>query len=394
MGNLERPRASEEVGRFGRVEYVRHRGRFTGSTARGPYSVPYEVTAPLNAVGGNNRLVFEPPHFADGLNVRNVILGPRSIFGRGFAHASVGYGNNGLAILDARPGFEVVLAGRPYSPAPPVVEDFEIMAQFVGALRENPHNLVGRVEKVYGIGFSNSGRAVREVLRQPFGQNLFDFSIPGNTGPFNSLPGRGRVMVFNTEFDWVPVNETSPDYRRYAVAGGPHIPDCEELREQIPPGPQGPPPIAGTTPLNWLPFLRALFVAGDRWVTEGVEPPPSVVLKLTPAGDQIARDARGNALGGIRHPALELGEARFLASVGRQPGNWRLYGGYDNVVSVGAPGFQKNFGQYVKAFNAAAKALERAGLLLDEDERRLSRQAMLNPQATFTQNYQAGLFAP
>jgi hypothetical protein len=92
---------------------------------------------------------------------------------------------------------------------------------------------------------------------------------------------------------------------------------------------------------------------------EGAEPPPSAMLKLTPDGQNLARDARGNALGGIRHPALETGEARFLASVVRA-GNWPLFGGYENVLPVGHEGFHKNFGQYVKAFGDACKALRRA----------------------------------
>ena len=71
---------------------------------------------------------------------------------------------------------------------------------------------------------------------------------------------------------------------------------------------------------------------------------------------------------------------------------WPLFGGYNQVSSIGDTDFFKNVGQYVKAFDAAAKALGRAGFLLDEDEKDLTRKAKLNPSSTFTQNYQAGLF--
>jgi hypothetical protein len=141
--------------------------------------------------------------------------------------------------------------------------------------------------------------------------------------------------------------------------------------------------------------MKALFNAGDRWVTAGQEPPPTTLLRTTPDG-QIMRDQQGNALGGIRHPALEVGEARFIASVKLPvpfpPGIWELFGGYDKVSAIGPADFFKNFGQYVKAFDAATKALSRASFLLDEDEKDLTRKAKLNPQTTFTQNYKAGLF--
>ena len=142
--------------------------------------------------------------------------------------------------------------------------------------------------------------------------------------------------------------------------------------------------------------MKALFMAGDAWVTEGQQPPPTTLLKLTSAG-QIERDAVGNALGGIRHPALEVGEAKFISPAVLPvpvppPPVWRLFGGYEQVRSIGDAGFFKNVGQYVKAFDAAAKALGRAGFLLDEDEKDLTRKAKLNPSSTFTQNYKAGLF--
>ena len=109
------------------------------------------------------------------------------------------------------------------------------------------------------------------------------------------------------------------------------------------------------------------------------------------------RDAKENALGGIRHPALQVGEARFMASVNRPISNapgatWPLFGGYENIRSIGGADFFKDFGQYVKAFDDAVKSLSRAGFLLKEDEKELTGRAKMRPQSTFTQNYQAGLF--
>jgi hypothetical protein len=399
MSNVESPSSQEAVGVFNRVSYVRYKGRFTGRTSQGAFSVPYEITAPSTPAEGNLRLLVEVPHFSDGVIARVYILGAEFLFGRGFSHAAVGYSAIGNRILDPKPGFEILIAGAAPNPQQPQT-DREIITQFASALRGNPFNLVGSVKKVYSIGFSDSGGALHRILNEAHGRDAFDLSFPSiaSFGPVHRpAPVSGKVIVYNTEYDFRPVEGEAPNHRWYVGAGCPHISDTEDSRKLFTGPPQNPlPPVKGTTPLNWDPFMKALFLAGDRWATDGQQPPPTTLLKLTPAG-QIQRDPKGNALGGIRHPALEVGEARFIASVVRPvpappPPVWPLFGGYDNVSSIGDADFFKNVGQYVKAFDAAAKALGRAGFLLDDDEKDLTRKAKLNPSATFTQNYQAGLF--
>lgn len=399
MSNIESPLSQETAGTFNRLSYVRYKGRFTGETSQGTFSVPYEVTAPSTPDKGNLRLLVEPPHFIDGVIARVGILGAEFLFGRGFSHAAVGYSTSGKRILDPNPGFGIVIAGVDFNPSQPQT-DREIITQFAGALRGNPFNLVGNIKKVYSIGFSDSGGALHRILNEAHGRDAFDLSFPciASLGPAHKpAPVSGKVIVYNTENDFRPVEGEAPNQRWYAGAGCPHISDTEHSRTLFTGPPQSPlPPIKGTTPLNWDPFMKALFIAGDRWVTEGQQPPPTTLLKLTSAG-QVQRDAKGNALGGIRHPALEVGEAKFIASAGipvpvPPPPVWRLFGGYEQVSSIGDADFFKNVGQYVKAFDAAAKALGRAGFLLDEDEKDLTRKAKLNPSSTFTQNYKAGLF--
>jgi hypothetical protein len=393
MSSIETPLSQENVGTFNRISYVRYSGRFAGNTSQGAFSVPYEITAPAKPAEGNQRLLVEVPHFADGPISRRAILGPEFLFGRGFTHAAVGYSTIGNRILNPDPGFEIVVPDADH--AQPRT-DREIITLFANALRTNPCNLVGNVQQVYVIGFSDAGNAVLKILNQPYGRDAFNLSFPCISNiTHKPAPVSGKVIVYNTEWDFVPVEGQAPNYRWYVGAGCPHVSDSESAR-QIFPGPPTPlPPIKGTTPINWDPFMKALFMAGDRWVTAGQEPPATTLLRTTPDG-QIMRDQQGNALGGIRHPALEVGEARFIASVKLPvpfpPGIWELFGGYDKVNAIGNADFCKNYGQYVKAFDAATKALNRAGFLLDEDEKDLTRKAKLNPQSTFTQNYQAGLF--
>lgn len=394
MSNIEKPLSQANAGVFNRINYVLYKGRFAGTTSHGTFSVPYEITAPAEPAEGNRRILLDVPHFSNGPISRRAILGPEFLFGSGFSHASVGYSTIRKRILDPKPGFDIVIPDA--DPEEPRT-DREIITLFASALRTNPFNLVGNIQKVYAIGFSDAGNAVLKILNQPYGRDAFDLSFPciSDIGS-EPVPVSGKVIVYNTEWDFTPIKGNAPNYRWYAGAGCPHISDSEQSRQIFPGSPTPLPPVKGTTPINWDPFMKALFIAGDRWVTEGQEPPPTALLRTTPAG-QIMRDAKGNALGGIRHPALEVGEAKFIASIERPIGDppsdtWPLFGTYENVRSIGDADFFKNFGQYVKAFDDAAKNLSRAGFLLKEGEKDLTGKAKLRPQSTFTQNYQAGLF--
>jgi hypothetical protein len=81
MGNIESPLRRESAGTFGRQRYVRDRGRFAGETSQGPFSVPYEITAPSTPAGGNTRFLVEVPHFNDGVIARVTIPGDEILFG-------------------------------------------------------------------------------------------------------------------------------------------------------------------------------------------------------------------------------------------------------------------------------------------------------------------------
>jgi hypothetical protein len=180
-----------------------------------------------------------------------------------------------------------------------------------------------------------------------------------------------------------------PQYRYYVVAGGAHIPDAVLSRMAFPdpPNPGSPaPPVEGTTPINWLPFIRAVFVAGDQWARNHVQPPESLILKLNPQG-LVMRDAKGNALGGIRHPALEMSEAVFMPSVVR--GGWTLFGG---CGSFNKKMQMSEFPAYLSAFTKAADALVSARFLLPAGRDRMIEQAKLSPPNTYTRNYLEGRF--
>lgn len=389
MGTLEDLSTQKSFGSFGGIKYSRITGRFWGQNSAGEaFSVPFEVVFPT-VPQRSSRYLVEPPHFSGGLIVRDGYFGPDFIFSRGLGYASVGYSFVGKRILDPNPGFKLIIRGKsmpqppPTSPADTEYTDREIIALFTKDIRQR-----FGARKMYSIGFSDSGSAVRKILQNPtYGTNLFDLSFPGLTSPMISIPNTGRVMIFNSEYDTlppIPTDPGSPDYRRYAVAGAPHIPDTECSRQFFPDPGKVAPPVAGTTPIDWVPFFKALFVAGDQWITEGTEPPPTTLLEWTPSGN-IARDETGNALGGIRHPALQLSEARFADSIIRGDG-WPLFGAY------GHPRFVNEIPNYLESFRQAAGSLVRSRFLLRLDSTDMIEKASLLPPSTFTFNYAAGLF--
>ena len=92
-----------------------------------------------------------------------------------------------------------------------------------------------------------------------------------------------------------------PTSRIYFIASAPHIVGA------FPPAPFGDPDFVGRAdmnPLVYTPVIRALFRALDRWVTDGVEPPPSR-YPLLADGTLTAVDKSGwPAIPGLRAAAV------------------------------------------------------------------------------------------
>ena len=233
-GTVQPPLSSETIGTFNSVVYVRYKGQFVGVTQAGQFVVPYEVTVPLNPSDGNGIVIFEPPHIDAGPVAREVYLGPNFLFASGFSHASVGYGNLSQRLLNSNSSYKTVIKGmsvtstRDQSEA---VTDTEILQQFVLALKEIRLPFPVQVNRIYAVGFSDSGNVLHQMYK-PFGHKFFDLSI------------------VCTEHGW------------YAVAGGAHIADEAARQEVSSEGQES--SVAGTTPINWLPFIRALLVTSIR----------------------------------------------------------------------------------------------------------------------------------
>ncbi|MGI9234246.1 MAG: hypothetical protein ACR2RD_11490, partial [Woeseiaceae bacterium] len=167
-------------GTFAGVEYNHYSGRFSGETEKGLFSMPFEIVAPANPLNGNHTVVIEPPHFAFGPVGRNLTLGNDLLFGRGFSHASVGFSNFGLNILDVSVG-GLMIGGQSVSAfdPPPFARDVEILKQFSEALSDDPLavSMLGEIDHLYAFGASQSAEALFEVFFTTDAEDLFDLTV-------------------------------------------------------------------------------------------------------------------------------------------------------------------------------------------------------------------------
>jgi len=255
---------------------------------------------------------------------------------------------------------------------------------------------MGLAARRYLAGFSDSAEPVKRIIASGLAEGVFDMALPITTGSENDPQASigegkysGKVISVASEFEWywgraLEDREEMPDqYRYFIVPGTPHIPDplCSF-------------PLANMkTPAGWQPALRAHFLQGHYWVTQGEAPPTSTRLATT-SGGALARDSNRNVLlvditgaSAPRLPFVELGEATFIVPIpGATTPPRVLLGTYSPPRTIAELGFS-SFDDYVAAFGKALNAQKDAGYILNEDAEVLLNRAKLFQTATFTQNY-------
>lgn len=133
-------------------------------------------------------------------------------------------------------------------------------------------------------------------------------------------------------------------------------------------------PIAGVLrcdlPINSGPqhfVLKAAIAALDRWVRDGTPPPLAPRLAVEAPPTRVVRDARGNAVGGIRTPAVDVPIAALSGDPQTSSGICSLFGTttpFSPATLVELYGDQAG---YVAAVEASAAAAVEAGFLLPAD---------------------------
>jgi hypothetical protein len=117
----------------------------------------------------------------------------------------------------------------------------------------------------------------------------------------------------------------------------------------------------------------------QRWLTEGVAPPHGTPLQVNSAQTAIARDADGNALGGIRTPAVDVP----IATLSGEPSAANalnplcmLFGQTIPFTTQHLTTLYPAHQTYVGKVTTAAHAAEQAGFILPDEETTIVQQAM------------------
>ncbi len=390
---------STPYGTFAGVDYLRHAGRFVGTTAKGEFRVPFEIIAPADPDKGNGTVLFEPPHFIYGTFAKDRVLGSELLFDRGFSYASVGFSNEGYNLLNPFVGDAIIAGFAVVANDWPFPRDVEILKQFAEALVEDSTAIaaLGEIDRRYAFGVSQSAEALYELFYGPGAAGIFDLTVlhvplwrPAFARPdvlsvlpesFTPLADIGKVMIVSAEGDLLISQSMQlrnaaahPNYRVYEVAGAPHL-TLDVVIDGF-----------RTNPLDVGPVVRAAFVNGHAWQMKNSLPPQSALLDAAgpnevdpvywfPTG--IARDANLNAAGGVQFPDVSSGRAFHLASalgVEVIPGLPGLIGLWFDLACASANGGTNpgprfdDHGDYVSQVAKQASRLARDGYILNADK--------------------------
>jgi hypothetical protein len=144
------------------------------------------------------------------------------------------------------------------------------------------------------------------------------------------------------------------------------VPDFTELCGSINDGPE--PEI-----------VRAGFAAMNAWAADGTLPPTSPAITLTADKSAIARDAHGNALGGIRTPAVDVPTETLSGENGGRSPICSLFGSRAPFNAATLKQLYPTHADYVTKVKASRAAAERAGFVLAPDGDAIETTAQAAP---------------
>lgn len=318
----------------------------------------------------------------------------------GTRYASLSLPENGLAYEMVSQIANLFRSNGPDSPLPP---KFEVQHVFHAGESQQAGSVITYASAFHVPGvndgyFVQSLNAARAINSGP--------ACGGASPPF---PGCTPRLVFpdtlvRTDLP-VPVYQTltetdvtlfgfagrqpdTPTFRYYEIAGGAHNTVHRGIIV-IPAGVIGPDPITledfcgnpinstADGPVFVSHVLNALWQRMREQVTRGKAPPPGVLLDIDPPS-MIQRDAFGNALGGVRVPAMAVPTARYAPTNVANPAlppfliplanlACTLSGSVFPFDAATLHQLYPNHGKYVSQVSHAASALEKQGLLLPQD---------------------------
>jgi hypothetical protein len=303
---------------------------------------------------------------------------------------------------------------------------YEIGSQLANVLKNGPNSPLPAgfsVERVYHTGQSQQGGSVTTYsgefhfpgvndgyFIQAAGGRARPLSGASPTFPASDPDGRAPtnlpvpVIRAQTETDMFGVlfggtrQTDTPTFRYYELSGVAHNVVHKDI-EAIPAGVFTPFPIfledvcefpmntSGDGPVFGSFLYNAMWENMDLQVRFGIEPPQGDLIATGPGG--IARDAFGNALGGIRLPQMDVPIATYVPSNSPNPllppfpppldqlGNLicRLSGAVFPFDAATLSGLYANHGSYVSQIVKETIQLKKDRFLLDEEAETLTEEA-------------------
>jgi hypothetical protein len=113
--------------------------------------------------------------------------------------------------------------------------------------------------------------------------------------------------------------------------------------------------------------LRAVLRHVDTWARDGTAPPKQPPIELAPGDHDAVRDERGNALGGVRTPHVDVPVAT-LSGIGNSCFLFGTTAPFDAATLAAA---YDDHAAFVAAWNKATTKAVRHGVILAEDAKRL-----------------------
>jgi len=381
-----------------------------------PYTVRLLVRRPGEAAGFNGTLVVEWLNVtAQAEGAADYMQMAEELVREGYAW--VGVGAQAVGIHAPGTGLKAWDPVR-YEPLnhPGDRFSYDVYAQAAAALRRpDPAGPLGGLAPRHVIATGRSQSAFRLVTflnafhgRSPVFDGYFVHSRGASAAGLRSealaadqpepMPAGARirtdldvpVLDLQTEGDMVTLGShrtrqpASATYRRWEIAGAAHTEAPLWVVESPPELSHGP---GCANPVNAAPhhaFVKAGLRALVEWVDEGRVPPQSPEIRLREGGgaDPIARDARDNALGGIRIPELVAptatldGRQNSVAPGGPSGQNFCfLYGNTRPFDEATLGQLYPTHTSFVDAFVGAVDALERDGYLLAPEAAEARRAA-------------------
>jgi hypothetical protein len=308
---------------------------------------------------------------------------------------------NGLAYEMLSQIANLIDSNAPESPFP---DDFRVTRVFHAGESQQGGSVITyasafHLEGVNDGYFVQSATSARTINSGPACGVAGSPAFPGCTPRLAGAQTRVRsdlpVPVYQTItetdltlFGFAGRQPDTDSFRYYEIAGGAH--NTVHLGvEVVPAGLLGPDPImledfcgnainsTADGPVFVSHVLNALWERMRDQVRRGREPPPGVLMDASPPAT-FARDAFGNALGGVRLPALEVPTATYAPNnlanptlpaflIGLANLACRLSGSVFPFDAATLDELYPHHGVYVWKVNRAVFELERAGFLLPND---------------------------